>query len=1551
MFINVLPLETDKSLSQWLSKVEQETAVSLANYLEASFCQLRDLLLSELVGRCFFAWIEKFPAQILLLSLQITWTLNVEKGITTATLSTVCKGLEYLLSLLADSVLDEQPFLRRRKTELLITELVHQRDVVRELIARETCDIDNFDWLRYMRFYYNSEKSSIYERVSIHVAEAFFFYGFEYLGVPEPLVQTPLTDSHYLTMTQALKKRLGGSPFGPAGTGKTESVKALGRALGRFVIVFNCNESFDFKAMGRIFVGLCQVGAWGCFDEFNRLEERILSAVSQQIQTIQTALSATAASGATQMGCLGSAVTVNPDVAIFITMNPTYAGRSNLPGNLKQLFRPFAMTAPDAQLIVQVMLYSQGFQTAEHLSKKIVSLYRLCEEQLSRQSHYDFGLRALKAVLLSAGSSRRTHCAGATRGSQQDFEQEILVTCVCETLKPKLVDEDIPLFESLVRDVFPDVVTPVTGYEKLKGCILELCQLSCYVAAENWIEKIYQIYLLQKTHHGVMLVGLPGSGKTSAWRTLLQAVSITSGVEHVSYVIDPKVLSKDELYGALDYNTREWTDGLFTHILRKIVDNVRNENKKFHWIVFDGDVDPEWAENLNSVLDDNKLLTLPNGERLPFPANARLLFEVQNLDFATPATVSRCGMVWFGEDTLAPADLFAHYFSKLRHQCIAGDISNEKGGGLFLATQQECADFLEPHFAEDGLVCACLSVAARMEHVMKFSKLRALESLFTLLTAGVRRVLDYNSSHEDFPLSTVILEKYLTNYLVFSLVWSFCGDLLSTGREQLEAVMRPRVSASFTIPQSSIIDHEVQVSSGEWSPWSLKVAFVEVEAHKITNPDVVVPTMDTIRHQTLLRALLAEHKPLLLCGPPGSGKTMTLLNALRNLPEMEVVCLNFSSATTPNFLLKALHRYCEYKRTPDGRVLAPSASGKWLAVFCDEINLPDPDRYGTQPIISFLRQLVERRGFWQVKENSWVSLERIQFIGACNPPTDPGRKILTPRFLRHVSVVLVDYPRQESLLQIYKTFNRALLRLHPSLRGYCDPLTEAMVEVYARSQARFTVDQQPHYLYSPRELTRWCRGIYEAVRSLDLLTPEALIRTWAHEALRLFQDRLVTSSERSWTDSLIDSVAVKHFPNVDHKTALKRPILYSNWLSKDYVSVDIETLRQFVNARLKVFYEEELDVPLVLFDEVLDNVLRIDRVFRQSQGHVLIIGVSGSGRTTLSRFVAWMNGFRTIQIKAHSKYTMAAFDDDLRAVLKLTGCKGEKVAFILDESNMLGASFLERINTLLANGEVPGLFEGDEYSTWLTQCTEAAQREGVLLDSPEELYKWFSAQVMQNLHVVFTMNPTEAGLTTNLSASPALFNRCVINWFGDWTPRAFYRVGCELTAQLDLEDPTYTPPSDFPSAISGFSPQSFREAVVCAFVYVHQSLQETCMRVHDREERKTHITPRHYLSFIKHFASLLTQKQTALEDLQVHISVGLQKLAGTVQQVEELRKELSAKKLELERKEEQANQKLKQMVENQQEAEREKASFLAIQVGQGGRPFCKWLQFLAGGAQ
>ncbi len=144
-----------------------------------------------------------------------------------------------------------------------------------------------------------------------------------------------------------------------------------------------------------------------------------------------------------------------------------------------------------------------------------------------------------------------------------------------------------------------------------------------------------------------------------------------------------------------------------------------------------------------------------------------------------------------------------------------------------------------------------------------------------------------------------------------------------------------------------------------------------------------------------------------------------------------------------------------------------------------------------------------------------------------------------------------------------------------------------------------------------------------------------------------------------------------------------------------------------------------------------------------------------------------MNGLSIFQIKVSNKYTGDDFDEDLRTVLRRAGTKGEKICFIMDESNVLESGFLERMNTLLANAEVPGLFEGDEHAALMTACKEGSQRDGLMLDSHEELYRWFTQQVAKNLHVVFTMNPPENGLASRAATSPALFNRCVLDWFGD----------------------------------------------------------------------------------------------------------------------------------------------------------------------------------------
>ena len=615
------------------------------------------------------------------------------------------------------------------------------------------------------------------------------------------------------------------------------------------------------------------------------------------------------------------------------------------------------------------------------------------------------------------------------------------------------------------------------------------------------------------------------------------------------------------------------------------------------------------------------------------------MFEVEHLRYATLATVSRCGMIWFSEDVVEPAMVYRHYLDTLSNIPLDAEEDDadipgrrmdvatvDPTSSANMATQKQIATILEPYFADGDLVSSALTYAESIEHIMDFTVTRALNTLFSLINKTVRNVVEYNIQHSDFPLAAERVEQYVTKRLLVNIIWAFSGDAKLDLRAEMGDFLRKQTGIDLP-PLSqggSLLDYDVQPNNGEWISWQSRVPTIEIEAHSVTASDVVVPTVDTVRHEEVLYSWLSEHKPLMLCGPPGSGKTMTLFSALRKLPDMEVVGLNFSSATTPELILKTFEQYCEYRKTPNGVILAPVQIGRWLVVFCDEINLPATDKYGTQRVISFIRQLVECGGYWRTSDMAWVKLERIQFVGACNPPTDPGRVPLSHRFLRHAPLVMVDYPGELSLKQIYGTYNRALLKVVPNLRAYAEPLTDAMVDLYLASQKRFTTDVQAHYVYSPRELTRWVRGIYEAIRPLEILSVEGLVRVWAHEALRLFQDRLVTEDEKQWTDEHIDSAAMEHFPTINKDEALGRPVLFSNWTSKNYIPVDREALREYTKARLRVFYEEELDVPLVLFNDVLDHVLRIDRVFRQVQGHLLLIGVSGSGKVSLTNTMLYL---------------------------------------------------------------------------------------------------------------------------------------------------------------------------------------------------------------------------------------------------------------------------------------------------------------------------------------
>jgi dynein heavy chain 1 len=350
--------------------------------------------------------------------------------------------------------------------------------------------------------------------------------------------------------------------------------------------------------MGRIFCGLCQVGAWGCFDEFNRLEERILSAVSQQILTIQQGLT----ERQKHIEILGKSIRLSENVGIFVTMNPGYAGRSNLPDNLKTLFRSVAMVVPDRKLITQVMLYSQGIVSAEKLAGRVVDIFIMSQKRMSKQSHYDFGLRALKTLLVSAGGLKRKAIQDNEKIEGEELtnlERRVLIQGACNNILPKLVAADIDVFSSILEEVFPGSEVSKMEDKNLKDVLEKICKTHNYTPHPNWVQKILQLKMVLEMRHGVMIVGPSGVGKTSALRTLNAIYEMYDGTKNEVFTIDPKSISKEALFGVLDGTTLEWKDGIFTCLLRTIIANQRGEASRRHWIVFDGDVDPEWAENLN----------------------------------------------------------------------------------------------------------------------------------------------------------------------------------------------------------------------------------------------------------------------------------------------------------------------------------------------------------------------------------------------------------------------------------------------------------------------------------------------------------------------------------------------------------------------------------------------------------------------------------------------------------------------------------------------------------------------------------------------------------------------------------------------------------------------------------------------------------------------------------------------------------------------------------------------------------------------------------------
>lgn len=626
------------NVEEWLGKVEESMFGSLKKTLKQSLANFENCEREE--------WLKKWPSQIVLTVSQTMWCRDISEILTAdfdrhEALEDYEKKSFADLNKLAQMVRQELPELLRMTLVSLITIDVHARDIVTEMVKINVDDANNFEWLKQLRYYWDED----IDNSVVKMSNATYIYGYEYLGAGTRLVITPLTDRCYLCLMGALQLDLGGAPAGPAGTGKTETTKDLAKSLAKQCVVFNCSDGLDYKMMGRFFSGLAQSGAWCCFDEFNRIDIEVLSVIAQQLITIRNAK----AGKLSRFMFEGREIKLVQTCAAFITMNPGYAGRTELPDNLKALFRPISMMVPDYKLIAEVILYSEGFENSKVLAQKMVQMYKLCSEQLSQQDHYDFGMRAVKSVLVMAGKLKREN--------PLINEDLVLIRALRDSNLPKFLADDAVLFKAIIQDLFPGVVLPEHDYGEFMSTIISIQERLGLQPDESQVKKVIQFYETMLVRHGVMLVGPAGGGKSTVYRVLADTLADLHerNVKHYFYqpvrvfVLNPKSITMGELYGEYNLLTMEWKDGLMAITIRRCVKDTSEDHQ---WVVCDGPVDALWIENMNTVLDDNKMLCLANSERIKFTPFMHMVFEVQDLAVASPATVSRCGMVYIDSSEL-----------------------------------------------------------------------------------------------------------------------------------------------------------------------------------------------------------------------------------------------------------------------------------------------------------------------------------------------------------------------------------------------------------------------------------------------------------------------------------------------------------------------------------------------------------------------------------------------------------------------------------------------------------------------------------------------------------------------------------------------------------------------------------------------------------------------------------------------------------------------------------------------------------------------------------
>lgn len=505
------------------------------------------------------------------------------------------------------------------------------------------------------------------------------------------------------------------------------------------------------------------------------------------------------------------------------------------------------------------------------------------------------------------------------------------------------------------------------------------------------------------------------------------------------------------------HHQHEWQDGILCVIIRLC---IKEDNSNLKWMLFDGPVDAIWIENMNTVLDDNKKLCLTSGEIIQLSEPMTMMFEPEDLAVASPATVSRCGMIYMEPNSLGYDVLLQSWLATIPNCFQVGGIG-AKAQSIITQLFDQYVPSILPHLRRNLVeplptVNNCL-----------------VEGLLNLMDTFLAEYHDRDDgSDKKTPEQIAAFVNMIEPIFMFGIIWSMCCTVNAQSRKMMDSFLRAEMTTHGVKNQppaeGSIYDYKFDPSLNQWIDWNMSAPPYKYDP-KLSFSELIIPTKDSICYTYLLDILVRNGKHVIMTGPTGTGKTVNILGHLQSgLPEKYVpITLSFSAQTSANQTQDLIDSKCEKRRKG---VFGPSA-GKEFILFVDDVNMPMKEEYGAQPPIEILRQWFDNGGWYDRKALELRKIIDVQFVCACGPPGG-GRNHVTARFYRHFNIVNYVDMSEASLRLIFSTIlSNFLGTFETDVQALAGGLVKATVDVY------FTILEElrptptkPHYTFNMRGL-------------------------------------------------------------------------------------------------------------------------------------------------------------------------------------------------------------------------------------------------------------------------------------------------------------------------------------------------------------------------------------------------------------------------------------------------------------------------------------------------